>query len=178
MTDHSEESGFPAAHGFAVEQQVLNLLGKFLEGRGEIEAVRLGHQPQTVNQILRRRAWAQAAIEQRLRPIDDDFGGIEIVAAAESVAFRAGSIGAVERERARLKLRNADAAIGAGEQRGIKRFLAVHDRDQNQPTAQLHGERDGKFEAMLNAGLDQQPIDDDFDGVILALVETESRLPG
>ena len=157
----------------AVEQQVLNLVGKFLEGRGQIEAIRFGHQLQTVNQVLRRRARAQAAIEQRLRPIDDDLCGIEIVAAAEAVALGAGSIGAVERERARLQLRNADAAVGAGQARGIERFVSVDDRDLNQSAAQLHGEANGEFQAVLDSGLHQQAIDDDFDGVVLALVERE-----
>src|SRR5258708_35568564 len=60
----------------AVEQEVLNLVGKFLEGRRQVETVGLNNQLNATNQVLRRRTRAQAAIEYRLRPIDNHFGRI------------------------------------------------------------------------------------------------------
>ena len=124
-------------------------------------------------QILRSGAGAKAAIEQRLRPIHDDLRGIEIVAAAQAMALGTGSIGAVERKRAGLKLRNADAAVGTRENGGVKCFFSVDHRNQNEAAAELHGERNRQLEAMFDAGLDQQAVDDHLDSVILALVELE-----
>ena len=39
------------------------------------------------------------------------------------------------------------------------------------PARQLGGRFDGCFEALLDAGLDQQTVDNHFDGVVLALVD-------
>ncbi len=80
-------------------------------------------------------------------------------------------VSAVERERSRLELRNADTAVRAGQTRGIEGFVSVDDGDQDKTAAQFHGESDGKFEAVFDSGLHQQAIHDHLDGVILALVE-------
>src|SRR6266481_3603602 len=82
----------------AVKQQVLNLVGKFLEGRRQVETVSLDNQLDAANQVLRCRTRPQAAIEYRFRPIDNHLRRIEIVAASNTVAFGTGSIGTVERE--------------------------------------------------------------------------------
>ena len=126
-----------------------------------------------VNQSLRRRTRPQAAIEQRLRPIRDHLRGIEIVAAAEAVAFGTSSIHAVERKRARLELRHADAAIRTGQLLRIKLLIAADHGDLHQPARQLHRQSDRHFQAMLDARLHQQTVDHHFDGVVLALVEIE-----
>ena len=173
MSENSEEAGLAAAIGLAVEQQVLDLVGKFFKGRGKIEAIGFGHQLQTMNQVLGRGAGAETAIEQGLGPVDDQFRGIEIVAAAQAVTFGAGSVGAVEREGARLQLWDADAAIGTRQARGVEGLVSIDHGDQNQAAAQLHGERDRHFQAMLDAGLHQQAVNDDLDGVVLALVEAD-----
>ena len=83
------------------------------------------------------------------------------------------SIRTVERERSRFKLRNADAAVGASQARGIEGFVSVDDGDQNQAATEFHGQPDGKLEPMFDSGLYQQTIDDHLDGVVLALVERE-----
>src|SRR6266446_8014201 len=150
VAENPEEPCLPFALAFtlaralrlAVKQKVLNLVGKFLEGRRQVEAVSLDNQLNAANQVLRRRTGAQAAIEYRLRPIDNHLRRIEIVAASKAVAFGTGSVGTVERERSRLELRNADAAVGTGEPRGIERFLSVDDGDQDGPAAKFHGESD------------------------------------
>ena len=157
----------------AVQQEILNLVGKFLEGRRQVETVGLDNQLDAANQVLRCRTGAQAAIEYRFRPIDNHLGRIQIVAASEAVALGTGSVGTVERERSRLQLRNADAAVGAGEARRIEGFVSVDDGDQDETAAEFHGQPDREFEAVFDSGLHQQAIHDDFDGVILALVERE-----
>ena len=89
------------------------------------------------------------------------------------MALGTGAIGTVEGERSRLQLRNADAAVGTGEARGIKRFVSVDDGHQNETAAEFHGQSDREFEAVFDSGLHQQAIHDHFDGVVLALVEGE-----
>ena len=76
----------------AVEQQVLNLVGKFLKGRRQVETVGLDNQLDAANQVLRCRTGPQAAIEYRLRPIDNHLGRIQIVAASETVALGTGPV--------------------------------------------------------------------------------------
>ena len=102
--------------GRAVDQQMLLLDGQILEGRLQIDLVAVGGQIDQLEQILRGRAGAQA-IEQRLRPVGDDLGGIEIVERTEAVALRAGAEVGVEAEAARLELGHVQAAIGAGHRR-------------------------------------------------------------
>ena len=50
---------------------------------------------------------------------------------------------------------------------------AVHHRDQHQSVGQLGRGVDGRFQALFDLGLDQQPVDHHFDGVILAPVERD-----
>ncbi len=114
VAEDSQEPGFASALRLAVQQQVLNFVGKLFERRRQIEPVGLHQQLNAAHQILRRRTRPEAAIKNRLRPIDNHFSRIKIVAASQTVALRACSIGTVERERARLQLRHADAAVGTG----------------------------------------------------------------
>ncbi len=89
MAEHSEESGLAPAPRFAIQQQVLNFVGKFFKRRSQVDAIRFRHQLQSMGQILRGRPGTETAIQQRLGPVHNHFRGIEIVAAAQSVAFRA-----------------------------------------------------------------------------------------
>ena len=134
------------------------LLGEFLE--------LLLHMPGT-------RARTQAAIEQRLGGIDDHFGRVEGPLAAQAVTLLAGAVRAVEGERARLQLRNAGAAFGAGQFLRIQPLFAVDHRDQHQAVGQLGGGLDGRFQPLLDARLHQQAVHHHFDGVVLALVERD-----
>ena len=172
VSEDSAEARLAAAR-LAVQQQILNLLGKLFKRSVQIDAVRRRRNLQGMNQSLRRRTGPEAAIEQRLRPVGDHLRRIEIVAAAEPVTLGTSSIHAVERKRARLELRHADAAIRTGQLLGIKLLFAADHGDLHQAARQLHRQADRHFQAMLNARLHQQTVDHDFDGVILALVEIE-----
>ncbi len=119
VSEDSAETSLAAAR-FAVQEQILNLVRKLFKGRIEVDAVRRRRHLQRVDQPLRRRTRPQSAIEQRLRPIRDHFGGIEIIPTAEAVALGTSSIHAVERKRPRLELRHADAAIRTSQLLGIK----------------------------------------------------------
>ena len=149
------------------------MFGKLFKRFVQIDAVRRRRYLQSMNQSLRRRTRPESAIEQRLRPIGDHLRGIEIVAAAEAVALGASSIHAVERKRARLELRHADAAIRTGQLLGIELLIAADHGDLHQAASQLHRQADRHFQAMLDARLHQQAVDHYFDGVVLALVEIE-----
>src|SRR6202023_3626791 len=80
----------------AIQQEVLNLVRKFLEGRRQVETVGLHNQLDAANQVLRRRPRPQVALEYRLRPIDNHLRRIQIVAASETVALGTGSVGTVK----------------------------------------------------------------------------------
>ncbi len=70
-------------------------------------------------------------------------------------------------------MRNADTAVGAGETLGVERLVSVNDGDLDETAAKFHGQPDRKFEAVFDSRLHQQAIHNDFDGVVLALVERE-----
>ncbi len=119
-----------------------------------------------------RRAGARtkAAVEEWASPVRDDFGWIEIVFRAETVARRASAVGRIEAEGARLELRDRNSAIGAGKLFGKSMFFAPDDGDGDEAARQFERGGDGLLEARGDALLDEQPVNDDFDGVILALV--------
>ena len=52
-------------------------------------------------------------------------------------------------------------------------FVAAHDGDRDQAARQLQRGLDGLFEPLRDAGFEQQAVDDDFDGVVLAAVERD-----
>src|SRR5204863_4020681 len=116
-------------------------------------------------------AWAKAAIEERAAPIMDDPGRIEIVLRAETIAGGASAVRRIEAEGARLQLRNGDAAIGTGELFRKSMLLTTYDSHGYQPAGQFERGGDGLLEARGDARLDEQAIDDHFDGVVLALVD-------
>ena len=99
------------------------------------------------------------------------FAGSKRPGAAQSVALFAGAVRTVERERPGLELGDARAAFGTGELLRVEALLAVDHDDQNQTVRQLGGRFDGGLEALLDSRLDQQAVDDHFDGVILPPVD-------
>ena len=162
-----------AIRRIAVENQILHLARKFFERRIEIEAERDRGNLQRALQILRSRAGAEPAIEKRLRPIYDHARGIEFVFRAEAVTFGAGAVGRIEAERARLGQRHRNAAIRAGKFFGIDMLFAADDGDGDETVGELERCLDGFFEPIGDAVLQQQPIDYDFDRVILAAIERD-----
>jgi len=65
--------------GFAfrrpVDQDVLVLDGQVFKGEFKVDAVAVGGEVDELEKILRSGAGAEAAVEQRFRPVGDDFGG-------------------------------------------------------------------------------------------------------
>ena len=99
--------------GRPINQNVLLLWRQILKRKLEVDLVAVGGQVDELEQILGGRAGAQAAIQQGLRPVGDDLGGVEVVERAQAVALRAGAEVRVEGETARLELGHVQAAIGA-----------------------------------------------------------------
>ena len=156
-----------------IQDQVLRLLRKLLKWLGKIKSMRSGCKLKSVDQVLRGRARSETSLEQRLRPIGDDLCRIEVVLAAQAIALRARPINAVKGERTRLQDRNVDAAFRTGQLRRVQPLLAFDDGDQHQAVGQLHGQLDRLHQPALDARLHQQPIDDQLDGMVLALVELD-----
>src|SRR5882762_2856559 len=145
--------------------------GKFFKWRFEIEAVGVGAEFERALENRGAGTRAKAAVKKRARPIGDDPGRIEIVLRAEAIARGARSVRRIEAEGARFKLRNGNAAIGAGEFLRESVFLAADDGHGDEAVRQFERGGDGLLEARGDALLDEQAVDDDFDGVVLALVD-------
>ncbi len=128
ISEDAVESAARAASGFTIEQEVLDLLGKFFKRSAQVDPVRARHHVQLMNQALRRRSRPQAAIQQGLRPVADHLRGIEIVLAAQPVTLRASSVHAVERERTRFEQRHVNAAIRARQFLRIQLLFAIDHR--------------------------------------------------
>ncbi len=204
----------------SVDEDVLLLGRQVFEGGLEVDLVALGGEVDELEEVLRGRAGAEAAVEQRLGPVVDDFGGVEVVERAEAVALGAGAEGGVKGEAARFELGDVEAAIGAGHGRGEELLFGLFgaggggQRNDHEAVGELKGLADGGVETFFEGrlcgrgfelshpfrrrtrkgwgthicigwgtgrwrrgrtrvlgGLQQDPVDDGFDGVVLALIE-------
>ena len=102
------------ALGRSINQNVLLFGRKIFKGKLEVDLVAVRGQLDQFEEVLRGRPRPQSAIQQRLVPVGDDFGGVEVVQGAQAVALRAGAEGGVEAEAARLQPGHVEAAVGAG----------------------------------------------------------------
>ena len=152
----SQDAVETGARGFAlgrpVNQDALVGVGQVFKGFFEVDGVALRGQVDELEQVLRGGAGAEAAIEQGLRPVSDDLGGVEVIHGAEAVALRAGAEGGVEAEAARLQLGDVEAAVGAGHGGGEKLFLAAGKGDEDEAVGHLKGAGDGGFETLFQGG--------------------------
>ena len=98
---------------------------------------------------------------------------IEVVHRAQPLALLAGAVGRVEREGARRHLRHADAAPRAGQPPGEEAIAAVERVDDDDVVGEAEGDLDRLGEPALDPGLEDQPIDDDVDGVVAPPVELD-----
>ncbi len=172
--------------GWAVDEGVLLARGQVFKGEFEVDAVAVGSQVDEFEEVLRRGAGAEAAVKQGLGPVGDDFGGVEVVERAEAVALGTCAEGGVEAEAARLQLGYVEAAVGAGHGGGEQLLFVTGNGDQGEAVGQLQRLGYGQVEAFFDRGLtggegwsigcrrlEQDAVDDGFDGVVLAPVEEE-----
>src|SRR6267142_4182898 len=162
----------------AVENQVLHARGLLFKRDTQVKTMRVRAK---LNGALEQRGAgtrAERAVEEGTRPIDDNARGIEIVFGTETVAGGTRAVRRVETERARLELRNGNAAIGTGKLFGEDVVFASDYGNSHQAGSELQRGSDGLLETRGDALLDEQPVDNDFDGVIFALVEDRRRVEG
>jgi len=157
----------------AKQDQVLDLSRELLEGRLQIEAVVLRGAREPATDQVGARPWPQPSGQQGPRPVGNDFGGIEGVLAPQTLTDLAGAICAVKRERSRLEDRDAGTAVGAGEFTRVETLLTVHHCHLDDALGELHGRLDGSCQTTFDAPFEQQPVDDDFDGMVAAPVERD-----
>src|SRR6266852_2519523 len=167
---HGRRGGAAVGGRPTVQDQGLHARRLFLESNLQVKAVGISAKLERPLEKGRTGAGAEAAVEERASPVRDDARGIEIVFGAEAIACGARAIGRVEAEGARLKLRDGNAAIGASELFGEDVVPAADDGDGDEAGGELEGGGDGLLEARSDARLDEQTVDDDFDGVVLAVV--------
>ena len=77
----------------------------------EVNLIAVCGQVNQFEQVLRCGAWTEASIEQRLRPIVDDLGRVEIVERAQAVAFRTCAERRVETEASRFKPGHIESTV-------------------------------------------------------------------
>ncbi len=142
-------------------------------GRAQREAHRLGERRHHLH-APRLRALGPggdaAGVDRALR-IGNDLVRVDAHQGAEAGAGRAGAVGAVEGEQARRDLGQARAALGAGIVLRQRLLGGALRRQHHQAAGDLEGGLDRLGEALLDAGLDHQAVDDDVDAVLLLLVE-------
>src|SRR5271163_3364924 len=108
-----------------------------------------------LKQILRGGARSESAVEEWLGPVGNDLCGIEVVDAAQAVAFGARAVGAVERKAAWFQLGNIESAIGTGHGRRVELIgngigsairIASSEADEHETVGHLQGLDDRSFE--------------------------------
>src|SRR6185437_3696007 len=143
-------------------------------------------------QILRGRARAHGSIQQRLRPVRDRLGRIEVIDRTEAVALRTRAVGGVEAEAAGLQLGYVDAAVRAGHRRTVERFVVLAARrlqaDQHQSIGDLQRRRYRRLQParvqrsapvyarLARRRLQDDAVDDGLDRVVLALLQPHPLL--
>jgi len=111
----------------AVEEQILLLLRQLLPGLVEIDlpAVRDRLDHRLVEARVADRPRHQRALGNRERRVGDEQVGVDLLLGAEPGAARAGAVRRVEREDARLELRERDAVLRAREPFRIRHHVTI-----------------------------------------------------
>ena len=190
VEDAVEAGAAGLVSGRAVEEEVLLLGGEVFEGLLDVDLVFFGEQLDEAEEVGGAAAGAHGAVEERLGPVGDGLGGVEVVDAAEAVAVGASAVVGVEGEAAGFETGDVDAAVGAGHGGGVEGFVHAVDGDEDEAVGHLQSLEDAGLEAagvVLGRGISQgcisvvggQRLEDDaidycFDGVVLALFEAHA----
>ena len=110
---------------------------------------------------------------ERQRVVWYNASGVEVVHRSQPLALLTRAVRRVERERARRHLRHAHAAPRAGEPAREQPIAAVERVDDDDVVGKAERDLDRLGEPPLDPGLENQPIDDDVDGVIAAAIELD-----
>jgi len=163
----------------AVEHDAFRLVGQLAERRREREAVFFAQRLEVHagDRVVPHAAPAgdlQAAVHDRERLVGHDELGVGHELEAEARADRARAVGVVEGEHARRELGHGDAAVLAGIVLREGRLAAVvHALDDDEAAGVADGRLDRVGQAAREVGLHHEAVDDDFDIVLLVLVELD-----
>ena len=163
-----------------VEQELTLLLGKLAPRHVGREAERVGDAAQQPVVPAAGGTGARPRLDrtlgQRQVRVRHDQRRVDHQPAPDSGADGAGTVRAVEAERARLDLREADAARRAGELLGVDVLVAaLHVDRQHAPLAEAQRGLDGVDDpAALRVAVEHEAVDDHLDGVPLELGELDA----
>ncbi len=163
-----------------VEQQVLRALRQLAERHREVNLeVAAERRHGLLHQVrIARGPRRDGALQHRQRGVGHDALGIEIPQGAQALAVGTPAVGRVEGERSRRHLRDAQAAVHTCQGPGEQPVSLVEGVDEDHVPREMKGHLDRVGQAPLDAGLDDQAIDDDFDRVVAAPVEHDVVLEG
>src|SRR5581483_3262077 len=139
----------------AKQQQIALLFRQLCERHVQVDAERLAQSLQRgLNQrLITARPWSNSPFRERLRLVGYDTRRIKVERRAESLTGAARAMRRVERERARRHLRDADAAIGAG-QASREQPIAARERvDDDDIVGQFERDPNRIRQPALDAGL-------------------------
>ena len=162
----------------AVEEPALLLLRQLAPRQVDVDLVAVGDRLDhaLVEARAADRPRHERAVGDRDGRVGNEHVGVDLELRAEAGAARAGTVGRVEGEDARLELGQRDAVLGAGEVLGEQVALAVDHVDADEPVGERGGGLDRLGQALPEVGLEHEPVDDDLDRVLELLVEDDLLL--
>ena len=160
----------------AEEEEVLLLLGQLLPRQLEVDLVAVGDRldDRLVEARVAERPGHERALADRERRVGHEQVGVDLLLGAEARAARAGAVRRVEREDARLELRQSRRrARGRRSSRENVSLLAVEHVDDDQALGERRRRLDRLREPLAQVGLHHEAVDDDLDRVLELLVEDD-----
>ncbi len=165
-----------------VQEAVLLLLGQLRPRLRRVDLVAIGDRLDdglVEAGRARERPGHERAVVDRERRIGHEQVGVDLLLRAEAGAARARAVRRVEREDARLQLRQRHAVIGTGEVlREEHRLAAVERVDEDDALGEAGRglDRLRQPQSQLAFALHDEPVDDHFDRVLELLVERRHAL--
>ena len=173
LAEHVLVAKFELLLARAVEKKLLHLLVQVTKRRVDRIAVMLENGLHlavriSVEVLGKRREYS---FGKRQRIVGYDELQVELHVAAEAAARRTCAVRAVEREHARRDFGQADAAVDAREVFAEHQKLAVDDLHVDDALSHLQSRLQGIGQTLLHALANDEAVDDDFDRMLLRLVE-------
>ena len=173
LAEHVLVAKFELLLARAVEKKLLHLLVQVTKRRVDRIAVMLENGLHlavriSVEVLGKRRKYS---LGKRQRIVGYDELQVKLHVAAEAAARRTCAVRAVEREHARRDFGQADAAVDAREVFAEHQKFAVDDLHIDDALAHLQSRLQGIGQPLLHTLADDKAIDDDFDRMLLRLVE-------
>ncbi|EGF31866.1 hypothetical protein IMCC9480_3291 [Oxalobacteraceae bacterium IMCC9480] len=157
----------------AVQHRLLRAVGQFFEGCVEVEFVELGQVGQhlEIELVAPVPAFDCTAGQRQVREGDDTFR-IKKFDVAEAIAFGAGTHRIVEREQPWFEFLQRVAASRASEFIRIDMLDgAIHFKRQRAAIGQPQSGLETLGQALLDVGLDLDPVDHDIDRMLLGFLQ-------